>query len=90
MKCIRQGDYIIKRRLANGEIEVEGARFIGSVDCRCGAEVELYQDIDAWEPETGKIVDWGPGQGVCDPCGLLYVDSWDGMTVYKLREESKV
>ncbi len=86
MKCIKPGNYIIRSLQANGEYDVEGARTIGSVECECGAEVELEQDVEAWEPETGKIVEWGPGQGVCEACHLLYVDGFYRMEVYKLQE----
>lgn len=86
MKCIKDM-WIAKRRRPDGTWEVEGQRLAGWAECgHCGAEIELWQDVDEWETNTGKITlgGWGPALGECEKCNLLFVDSWDRMEVYNL------
>jgi hypothetical protein len=79
----------INRWYAGGEWHVVGERLGAIAECpRCFRRIELYQDIDAWEPDTGRIVDWGPSQGVCEECHLLIVDYWDGSMVFDLRRNT--
>ncbi len=77
--------WAVRTRLPDGSFNVEGSWTAGQVICDCGAEIDLDRDVVAWEEFTGKIVEWGPGQGVCEKCHLLYVDDWDGCTVYRLK-----
>ncbi len=84
MKCI-EDKWAIRLRQPNGEYEVEGCWTYGQVYCQCDAALDLDADVEEWEPSTGRITAWGPGQAVCEACGLLYVDMWDGCRVYKLR-----
>lgn len=62
--------WAIRTILPDGTCEVEGYWTVGQVECRCGAQIDLDRDVEEYEPETGKITAWGPGQGVCDKCYL--------------------
>jgi hypothetical protein len=85
-----QETIITKTRDPNGDWRVEGSRLGAIAECPgCGAEVKLMQDVEAWEPDTGEIVDWGPSTGVCETCYYLIVDSWDGTKTYDLSKEIK-
>lgn len=59
------------------------------VECpRCGVDLELVAETESWtkDDEAGVWLheSYGPAMGVC--CGTLFVDSWDGMSAYKLGE----
>lgn len=75
-----------RSREPNGEWKVEGERHAGFVQCGCGAEIELVQEVDEWYTDTGEVTPggWGPATGVCEACGLLFVDDWNGCSVYRL------
>jgi len=78
---------ITKTRDPNGDWRVTGSRLGAIAECPgCGAEIELMQNVDAWEPDTGEIVDWGPSTGVCEPCNLAIVDYWEGTFAFELSE----
>jgi hypothetical protein len=80
---------IVRDRLDDGTFHVEGERIAGEADCpRCGKRIELTQDVDEYEPETGRVTDWGPAQGVCE-CGILVVVSWEGCEVFDLRKKPR-
>ncbi len=77
---------ITRTRNADGSYHVTGERVLGEIECiRCGATLVMTDDVEGWETYTGKVTAWGPGQAVCEACGLLYVDSFDGGRVYDLR-----
>ena len=59
---------------------------------RCDSEIELTQETEAWvmdDPVKGewRHREYGPCQGVCEPCELLIVDMYDGCKVYKLERK---
>lgn len=54
----------------------------------CGSKVELRSETEEWR--QGRDGRWrhssyGPAQGICEACSLLYVASWDGCQCYKLK-----
>ena len=53
----------------------------------CEAEIELWAETEEWfmHAESGwGHASFGPAQGVCQRCHLLYVDSFEGLQVYRL------
>jgi hypothetical protein len=56
----------------------------------CGANIQLIAETEEW---TRKGLRWvhtsyGPAQGVCEECSILYLDTWDGCYAYRLREQT--
>jgi hypothetical protein len=62
------------------------------VECPgCQTTLVLVAETESWEQrDDGRWnhAEYGPAEGVCEPCGLLFVDSWDGCLSYRLRGEA--
>ena len=63
--------------------------------CDCGAEVELWAETEAWddsaaEPGVCRHAEFGCPMGVCEPCGLLYVDNFGAAECYDLRKPVEI
>ena len=67
---------ITRTRNADGTYHVEGTRDNGTIECECGAIIPMTEDVVEYEVYTGRVTDWGPAQGVCGVCSLLYVDAY--------------
>lgn len=84
---------VTRTRNPDGAFTVEGWRENGSVLCpRCGTEVALVEDVEAYFPATGEIehtggveTGWGPGTAQC--CGLLIVCGYDRDYVFEEEGE---
>jgi hypothetical protein len=84
-------------QLSKNEFDDEGferrERVGALADCpQCGAEIGLMQQTEEWsETPDGRWQHsgWGPAMGVCEKCGLLIVDSWDGCEVYDLNQKGE-
>jgi hypothetical protein len=86
---------------ATGHERRERLEFVGDCP-KCGRRVEGWAETEEWTASYGEATgnDWGlvmqekparwkhesygPAAGVC--CGLLFVDTFEGMKTYRLSE----
>lgn len=74
---------IVREKKPDGTFEVESWRENGSAECpRCGGEVKLFEDVEEYEVDTGRITCWGPGTAEC--CGLALIVTYDGAFAVEL------